>query len=378
MFCLDVAAELLLLLLLLLLCQVDNAGLQQMLGELLAATEPAGRQPRQMVGGVEAHAASSSSHTPSLSYAGAYFVHHAQLILLYSCASSTHSCWLASAAAVQDICTAVMSVARFHSCGFLAWDRHPLHTRASMANIMLSGLLLLIICMPRACHPCAAPDAAANGQCAIQDVVTSLDLLLIIYLPRACHPSVTPDAAALEAFGTALALHQKKKQEAVARNAAREAKRQALAAAGDDALVVQLEGRIEGNEPVPVVPAKLLNNTAVLKYRYAQGLACRTVNGYICACVVVPVASGTSAGQLRACVWGGRRVCDLSSGKGLAVDDAQLAPRLEGSIEEDEEGACGACQAAEQHRSAEVQVCVQGHAGRTVCKSCGPACSCLW
>jgi hypothetical protein len=30
-------------------CQVDNAGLQQMLGELLAATEPAGAQPTTAV-----------------------------------------------------------------------------------------------------------------------------------------------------------------------------------------------------------------------------------------------------------------------------------------------------------------------------------------
>jgi hypothetical protein len=82
-------------------------------------------------------------------------------------------------------------------------------------------------------------------------------------------------AAALEAFGKALALHQQKKQAAVVRNEVREKKREALAAAGDDALAAQLEGSIEEDEAVPVVPAKLLNNTAVLKYRCV----------YVCACM---------------------------------------------------------------------------------------------
>jgi hypothetical protein len=76
-------------------------------------------------------------------------------------------------------------------------------------------------------------------------------------------------AAALEAFGQALTLHRQKQQAALDRNAAREKKRAAVAAAGDDALAAQLEGSIEEDEPVPVVPAKLLNNTAVLKYRWA-------------------------------------------------------------------------------------------------------------
>jgi hypothetical protein len=78
-------------------------------------------------------------------------------------------------------------------------------------------------------------------------------------------------AAALEAFGQALSIHRKKQQAVLEANEAREAKREALAAAGDDALAAQLEGGIEVDEPVPVVPAKLLNNTAVLKYRCAGG-----------------------------------------------------------------------------------------------------------
>jgi hypothetical protein len=47
--------------------------------------------------------------------------------------------------------------------------------------------------------------------------------------------------------------------------------------AGESALAAQLEGSIEEDERVPVVPAKLLNNTAVLKYRCAQRE--RTVQG---------------------------------------------------------------------------------------------------
>ncbi|KAF6252058.1 hypothetical protein COO60DRAFT_560958 [Scenedesmus sp. NREL 46B-D3] len=79
--------------------------------------------------------------------------------------------------------------------------------------------------------------------------------------------AATEPAAALEAFSRALALHSKKKKEVLERNEARASKRAALDAAGDDALAAQLEGSIEQDEPVPVVPAKLLNNTAVLKYR---------------------------------------------------------------------------------------------------------------
>jgi hypothetical protein len=96
------------------------------------------------------------------------------------------------------------------------------------------------------------------------------------------------------------------------------------AAAGDDALATQLEGSIEEDEPVPVVPAKLLNNTAVLKYRYA----CRVMLGvlsvnhvvvhallYVRACVHACVRTCVRA-YMRACVHACvRAVADCSLSK---------------------------------------------------------------
>lgn len=87
--------------------------------------------------------------------------------------------------------------------------------------------------------------------------------------------AATEPAAALEAFGQALALHRKKQAETQKRNEERQKKRAALDEAGDDALAAQLAGDIEADEAVPVVPAKLLNNTAVLKYR--AGAVCEAM-----------------------------------------------------------------------------------------------------
>eukprot|EP00882_Tetradesmus_deserticola_P012382 GHRQ01013123.1.p1 GENE.GHRQ01013123.1~~GHRQ01013123.1.p1 ORF type:complete len:722 (+),score=423.52 GHRQ01013123.1:290-2455(+) len=79
--------------------------------------------------------------------------------------------------------------------------------------------------------------------------------------------AATEPAAALEAFSRALTLHSQQQREVLLRNEARAAQRAAVDAVGDEAAAAQLDGSVEDDEPVPVVPAKLLNNTAVLKYR---------------------------------------------------------------------------------------------------------------
>lgn len=84
-----------------------------------------------------------------------------------------------------------------------------------------------------------------------------------------CRPALN-NAASLDAFGRALGLYGQRQEEARRRNAARAAKRQQLlelqgqpGAAEAQALLDELGE----DEEVPRVPAKLLNNTAVLKYR---------------------------------------------------------------------------------------------------------------
>jgi hypothetical protein len=80
-------------------------------------------------------------------------------------------------------------------------------------------------------------------------------------------------AASLDAFGTALQLH-KQRQEAVNKcNAARAAKRQQLLELQGQPGASEAQSLLEElgeDEEVPRVPAKLLNNTAVLKYRCAS------------------------------------------------------------------------------------------------------------
>jgi hypothetical protein len=90
--------------------------------------------------------------------------------------------------------------------------------------------------------------------------------------PAACAGCLAlPPAASLNAFNTALQLYRQRQDSVSRRNKARAAKRQQLlelegqeGAAEAQALLDELGE----DEEVPLVPAKLLNNSAVLKYRW--------------------------------------------------------------------------------------------------------------
>ncbi|KAF8067234.1 ctr9 [Scenedesmus sp. PABB004] len=84
--------------------------------------------------------------------------------------------------------------------------------------------------------------------------------------------AATEPAAALAAFELALSVHRKRQQATAARNAARQRQRQRLAeqaaAGGPEAeLTAELLVEVGEDEEVAPVPARLLNNAAVLKYR---------------------------------------------------------------------------------------------------------------
>jgi hypothetical protein len=77
----------------------------------------------------------------------------------------------------------------------------------------------------------------------------------------------------LSALGTALQLHKQRQEAVKKRNAARAAKRQQLLELQGQPGAAEAQSLLEElgeDEEVPRVPAKLLNNTAVLKYRCAR------------------------------------------------------------------------------------------------------------
>jgi hypothetical protein len=90
--------------------------------------------------------------------------------------------------------------------------------------------------------------------------------------PALCHATHTnTPAAALAAFEQAVSVRRAQQQAIIRANDARAGRRQALLKlqeAGDTAAAQQL-AELGDDEPVPQLPAKLLNNTAVLKYRCA-------------------------------------------------------------------------------------------------------------
>jgi hypothetical protein len=89
-------------------------------------------------------------------------------------------------------------------------------------------------------------------------------------------PSSPRHAAALAAFEHAVRLRRARRHAAEQRNEARARQRSLLqdaADAGDAAAAAQL-AEVEDDEPVPLLPAKLLNNTAVLKYRCVRVCLC--------------------------------------------------------------------------------------------------------
>lgn len=95
----------------------------------------------------------------------------------------------------------------------------------------------------------------------------------VVQHPSSSCVSALASAASLGAFGTALQLHQQRQEAVNKRNAARAAKRQQLLELQGQPGASEAQSLLEElgeDEEVPRVPAKLLNNTAVLKYRCAS------------------------------------------------------------------------------------------------------------
>jgi hypothetical protein len=89
-----------------------------------------------------------------------------------------------------------------------------------------------------------------------------------VYVPS-CLVNTT---ASLDAFGRALGLYKQRQEEVQRRNTARAAKRQQLLELAGQPGAAEAQALLDElgeDEEVPRVPAKLLNNTAVLKYRCA-------------------------------------------------------------------------------------------------------------
>ena len=110
-------------------------------------------------------------------------------------------------------------------------------------------------------HPCSR----CTSRCSWADV--SCCRRPPVLLCTAPHP--TP-AASLGAFSTSVQLYRQRQEAVVRRNNARAAKRQQLLELQGQPGAEEAQALLEElgeDEEVPLVPAKLLNNAAVLKYR---------------------------------------------------------------------------------------------------------------
>lgn len=109
-------------------------------------------------------------------------------------------------------------------------------------------------------------------------------------------------SAALSAFDRALAIHRQRQQAVQEHNAARQRERQKLLEQQGDELAAELLQDIGEDQEVPQLPAKLLNNAAVLKYRWAwHGCWVRKqVVGQMFACTAAAMGVGLASRCIRA------------------------------------------------------------------------------